>query len=548
MAIPILSNNKKTLIVGASHVWGWELLNRAKVLPNFSDSDLVFGVHGLPLFSKEMKDYIESKSPTFDQIVLFVSDFRYGNYLPDLHQKLSSSSGFVGDDDFETSYFKSLGGFASPSKKIISIELDSFLYENGLKVLDYFVAKYEEKIKFVFWDLNVREAKNVKKSKYFNLGKYFHPTWNYFELLEKYRVNTLDVSVIRRNLDDYIYDDQGNPSYKGFYFLWNLILTSNMQTAYQIAEERFNLFWNGLFEERVYNDVHGSKMYKMPIESGFGGDLNKYEQYESKLVQLITSPSSVVIDIGANIGFYSMQFASLSGRSGKVYAFEPDRDNFKVLERNIELNSYVNVIAERMAVSNQSGVLKLYQSDMNIGMHRCYGSVLCSQDYQVVPCVSLDEYFEEGFKVDLIKIDIEGFEAYAFNGMKRILHENPNVKIITEFCPFSLREARSSSLELFDFLIGFGFSVYSIDETLCEVDINEMREQLMIFEALPDHVFSHVQSVTKSNISSIESDLLNKLEQFGYKRKILENFLFIKGALSLDMSSLGNQFKKIGVC
>jgi FkbM family methyltransferase len=74
-----------------------------------------------------------------------------------------------------------------------------------------------------------------------------------------------------------------------------------------------------------------------------------------------------VVDIGANIGYYSLIAAEPIGTDGKVYAFEPDPDNYALLVRNVELNGYRNVETVEKAVSSESGFVTLYIDRSNFG-------------------------------------------------------------------------------------------------------------------------------------------------------------------------------------
>ena len=112
----------------------------------------------------------------------------------------------------------------------------------------------------------------------------------------------------------------------------------------------------------------------------------------SKIKELkkIIKPGMTVLDIGANIGFYSKLFSKLVGAEGRVYSFEPEEENFEYLKKNTkECN---NVVINKMAVSDKSGKMKLYISDdLNVD-HNVYdngeGRKTCEID-----AVSLDDYF-----------------------------------------------------------------------------------------------------------------------------------------------------------
>ena len=84
-------------------------------------------------------------------------------------------------------------------------------------------------------------------------------------------------------------------------------------------------------------------------------------------------PGMIVVDVGANVGYFSLLAAELVGSSGKVYAFEPEPGNNGILQQNIEINSLSNIQVEEMAGSDNSGVADLYLSELDSGSHSLFG-------------------------------------------------------------------------------------------------------------------------------------------------------------------------------
>lgn len=174
---------------------------------------------------------------------------------------------------------------------------------------------------------------------------------------------------------------------------------------------------------------------------------------------------NVVLDIGANIGYYTLIFAKLVGEEGRVYAFEPDPTNFALLKKNVEINGYKNVVLVQKAVSNKSGRIKLYLSKNNMGDHRIYDSGEDGRQHIEIEAIRLDDYFEhfEG-RIDFIKMDIQGAEGGAIQGMYNLLNKNNNVKIVTEFWPIGLKRFGTDPEEFLRLLIKLGFKLYEVNE------------------------------------------------------------------------------------
>jgi len=169
-----------------------------------------------------------------------------------------------------------------------------------------------------------------------------------------------------------------------------------------------------------------------------------------------------VLDLGANVGFHTLLFARTVGAGGHVWAFEPDPDNFATLCRNLELNSYGNVTAVQAAVGTATGRGSLYHSPFHCD-HRTY-QTLEGQRGVPVKMVSVDEFLPSGQRIDLVKMDIQGAEGMALQGMKRTLASNPGVVILMEFWPEGLRKTGFSPGRVLSELENQGFALYRIDE------------------------------------------------------------------------------------
>jgi len=155
-----------------------------------------------------------------------------------------------------------------------------------------------------------------------------------------------------------------------------------------------------------------------------------WEEKETELVRGQIKEGDTVLDIGAHIGYYTLIFAELVGETGKVYAFEPDPNNFKLLKKNIRVNNYSNVVLINKGVSDKTGNVKFYpRSDGNTGGGRINPIDINIHKKPIeIDVVSLDDYFSG--TVNFIKMDIEGSETMALRGMKNIL--KGNVKILIE--------------------------------------------------------------------------------------------------------------------
>ena len=159
--------------------------------------------------------------------------------------------------------------------------------------------------------------------------------------------------------------------------------------------------------------------------------------------------ADVVIDIGANIGMFSL-LAARYAANGKVFAFEPNFENYRLLESNIELNQSTNVIAKRAAVSGENGQVKLYCSSQG-GFHSVLEDRMTdSEQFEIVDAVSLANIFEEHKieRCNFLKLDCEGAEYEILYNLPREYFERID-KIVMEYHGdknYDKRRAQSDAL------------------------------------------------------------------------------------------------------
>lgn len=189
-----------------------------------------------------------------------------------------------------------------------------------------------------------------------------------------------------------------------------------------------------------------------------------YEPVETELLKKTLKQGQTFVDVGANIGYYTLLAARLVGPKGRVYAFEPDRSNFSLLVKNVRQNGYTNVVAVPRAVSSKSRIQRLYLSESNPGDHQLFDSKEGRKSVEV-QAVALDNWFKKGKeKIDLIKMDIQGAEAAALEGFKRLMRRNPRLKLITEFWPYGLDRAGYSPSGYLRSLGKLGFKLWEVSE------------------------------------------------------------------------------------
>jgi FkbM family methyltransferase len=207
----------------------------------------------------------------------------------------------------------------------------------------------------------------------------------------------------------------------------------------------------------------GNKFYQhaFPIYRPLYGAYKMYaDRAERRLLREVLFPGAVAVDAGANIGIYSRYFARCVGPAGAVYSFEPAPENFSRLRSATRRLS--NVHASQAALGERSGQSELYLSDRLNVDHRTYLTERSGLRAIQIEMVALDEYFKPGQRVDLIKMDIQGYELHALRGAGRVLSDNPAAKLIVELWPYGLKQAGTNWVELINALTGNNMSVSEI--------------------------------------------------------------------------------------
>jgi FkbM family methyltransferase len=171
---------------------------------------------------------------------------------------------------------------------------------------------------------------------------------------------------------------------------------------------------------------------------------------ERELLKRILFEDAVAVDAGANIGIYSRFLSRCVGPSGVVHSFEPSPDNFRRLQS--ATRKLANVRLSQAAIGECSRSAELYVSDKLNVDHRAYLPEGDSRRAIAIDIVALDDYFQPGERVDLIKMDIQGYELQALRGASRVLADNPDAKLLLELWPYGLKQAGANWLELIDAL------------------------------------------------------------------------------------------------
>ncbi len=175
-----------------------------------------------------------------------------------------------------------------------------------------------------------------------------------------------------------------------------------------------------------------------------------------------------VLDIGANIGYTAAVLARAIAPDEKVYAFEPEPFNFRLLQQTALQREFSGkIVPLQFAVGAENGTINLWINDRHHADHRVvteqFGSTHPGSKQVSVSLVRIDSFLESKPRnVSFIKIDVQGYELAVCQGMQETLCQNPDITIVLEFMPSAMRELGFEPSDLIDFLVERDFEVYRL--------------------------------------------------------------------------------------
>jgi FkbM family methyltransferase len=237
-------------------------------------------------------------------------------------------------------------------------------------------------------------------------------------------------------------------------FIRTIIWKMNLKKEHtlQLIENQYFKFTNfGIITQLIYTKQHL---------------INRNQSFENTTLKRFSNlikNGDIILDIGANIGAFSLLGSKATGEKGQIYAFEPSKNTFDALNKNIKLNNLKNVFPQQIALSDSEGFIHLgaVENDalnfIDINKNDSSG--------EKVRMTTLDKWLKDNNlgKIDLIKIDIEGAELLCFKGAINMLTTTPPT-IIMECNEKWCRRFEYTVFDLLKFLNLFGYTFEQYEE------------------------------------------------------------------------------------
>ena len=233
------------------------------------------------------------------------------------------------------------------------------------------------------------------------------------------------------------------------------------------------------------------KMYAPDEDKSIGKTIIHNREYERPVTQMFRKylrPGMGVLDLGANIGYFSLLAASLVGVTGFVQSWEPSTLNVRALCASRTVNGFDNIEVVQAAAAEKNGLLQYFRSSINgsvAGVEHTGPEDLFTAE--TVMGLRVDDFISPEVHINFIKIDVEGYEFKALQGARKTI-ERCRPIIVSEFAPPNLQDTSGvSGRQYLEFFIGLGYDVLSM--TRFRMKPGRVEEILARFEESgKDHI------------------------------------------------------------
>jgi FkbM family methyltransferase len=295
--------------------------------------------------------------------------------------------------------------------------------------------------------------------------------------------------------------------------LWRgtLLKRLQMELISHIDHRNERKHWRRLWESRVgkRNKVEIEIQTGIPMclysDSRLSLDIyeGNFELQEREFLNAFLRPGDIFVDLGANLGFFTLIGAHRVGETGRVYAFEPCLKTFQRLLSNITLNHLTNVFCHQMALSDHSGQRDMAILSDGFDAWNSFARIPRTPSaVEKVKCTTWDDFATEHNlmgRVTMMKIDVEGWETHVLSGGVKALSREDAPILQVEFSDATCRCAGSSCERLYHILEELGYQMFLYDPTSRELFFDPLRKQYeyvnLIAIKRPEQVMSRLRGI-----------------------------------------------------
>lgn len=370
---------------------------------------------------------------------------------------------------------------------VIQKSIDWIIVHKGMmKDIDCILIEYANKYLIPVYanDVFIIFSNNKELAKVDPESPHMQSYWNIYRRYDINFLKKLKIKIIL-NYKNFFLKDKGID-------MDNKILKTMLNKIISLVQSKNYREYAYLGDHKALTrTIFGHKIFLDTRDISLGPHIildGNWEMWITNVFMNMVKDGMNIIEIGTNIGYYSVIFASKIGESGKLFAFEANPRIFDMLYQTIEVNGFLNrVELVNKAVTDSSGNISFSM----LKNHHGSGSIVTFSDEHLersreevetinVDTISLDEYFNNrDINIDIIKIDAEGSEPYIFDGMRKLINDNPNMIIICEFNQALISGAKRDPRKFLEQVEQHGFPLRYIDSSsnIMNISIEELMKK-----------------------------------------------------------------------
>ena len=236
---------------------------------------------------------------------------------------------------------------------------------------------------------------------------------------------------------------------------------------------RLDRWWDRQAADREFFDTEVEPCVKLRLhfDSAIARDIycHDHEIGERAFVRRFLRPGDVFVDVGANLGLYSIIASRTVGAAGAVFAFEPDPRTHERLLHNLRANDCQNTRPFRLALSNEDETRPMQISTAGFDAYNSFGTPVRGEgtfEQTEVSCVSFDSFATREpllQKARMMKVDVEGWETMVLHGARARLSAEDAPVLLVEFNDHAAKSTGHSCSDLYRWLTALGYSINLYD-------------------------------------------------------------------------------------